>query len=403
MKKKNFFLRVSLLFVLMLLLGFCGTCYAIVLDKNIVKEYANIMYTQNRTDNTGIAKTIMDLLYSTEFENEEIDIENFTNCTIYCNKGNDVNLNYSRTVTIADIGTTNITIMSKESYKVNSNISRTKYTFTVNYSNNQISSIVYNGESSDTMSTSGNYTNITTNGFSYLLFDNITNTNNYDYYGWNQYYGITTRGQSANVTEENEPRPIADAYIGNVYTNIDYNVYYLSNGIKTYYNGQITTYTNTVTNGHTTIIAVNKSGIVNGATYYIEIVQGQTILATSSGIILTTNNSGSGGESGGESGGNVDLTDTNNKIDSVKEEITTQGNAIISALESGEQKAEERDNFWKETYNNLFTLDSGDVEELFQEVEEKIGLPSGEIADLTMVLDYLKGEPRRFCNFMEKI
>ena len=135
----------------------------------------------------------------------------------------------------------------------------TSHKFTISRSNpNIINSITYDGYTTGTTSTT-NSNNVQSKYMCYLLIDNVVNNGNYTYYGWNQYYQILTRGNSATVTTSNQPYPITDAYVGNVYSNLDYEIYYYSNGQKIYYNGQVTTYTTPTNHGNSIAIAVNEA------------------------------------------------------------------------------------------------------------------------------------------------
>lgn len=71
---------------------------------------------------------------------------------------------------------------------------------------------------------------------------------------------------------------------------------------------------------------------------------------------------------------------------------------IIKAIESGEQKAEERQTFWENTYNSLFTIDSGEAEtmlnDLYNNLEVSIG--SGEVETIKQVASILQGQPDDF-------
>ena len=103
---------------------------------------------------------------------------------------------------------------------------------------------------------------------------------------------------------------------------------------------------------------------------------------------------------------NIDLTGITNSIDNINNSIQEQTKTIISGdikienaiknLESGEQA---RDNFWRNTYNNLFTLSSGDVDELYNELEEvmtKFEIYNDLSGERAILEELQESEPRRF-------
>lgn len=99
--------------------------------------------------------------------------------------------------------------------------------------------------------------------------------------------------------------------------------------------------------------------------------------------------------------GNIDLTPiqeqintTNENLTNINNSINTQGENIIKAIESGDKKNR---NFIQKLYDDLFTIESGEVKEIIENIQEKthienIGMLSGE----EQILNILKGEPSDF-------
>lgn len=391
MKKK-----INILFILcfILLLCSCGRTYAVEINNDIVKEYCKIVYNKEPNNLTTL---IYNVINSIEFEDENINFENYEAVRIWVYE-KIVQPSWTSEVGFQFFNTTpKIKIISLNQIEFLEEVEYTEIKFTITNSNSGIIRISVNEETNNTVSKLQKATNITSTLLSYNLVNDITNNNNYKYYGWNYYYSILTRGSTGTITEKNQPYPIADAYVGNNYNDLNYNIYYISNEQKIYYTGQITTVTTPTNDGNTMTILINKDGVLNGQTYFIEIESNDSILATTpTGITLYTSNVSEETNSGDKDESKTDLTQTNNKIEEVKQEVNKQGENIVAVIESGEKKAEERNNYWKEQFDNLFTLNSGDINELVADVEEKIKIPSGEITDITMVLDYLNGQPEDF-------
>ena len=68
-------------------------------------------------------------------------------------------------------------------------------------------------------------------------------------------------------------------------------------------------------------------------------------------------------------------------------QITNQN--LINTIESG-------DNLMKELFDSMFTLESGDLQNYINDITDKINMPSGEIADMTLILDMLETNPQDF-------
>ena len=398
MKKKV----ISSILLLILLLGCYTTCYAFEFSQKTVEEYCNIIKNvKNEPRSQMIYNVISSTYFKAEVENNNIDWSTFENARIWINLSQSPNLTRTSYVSIDKVpaGATAL-VLSNSKIKNTSAESITRYNFEVVHGLNGISSITYTGSTSANISLNGETNQDATPYLFYYLYENVSNPNNYNYYGWNYYYQILTRGNTATITPNNTPYPIADAYVGNLYTNLDYNVYYYNNNNKVYYNGTIYEISQNVNNGIVVEIRVERQYIVSGQTYYVDIIYNNNILSTTpTGILLYTTSPTTSGDNSGDNV--IDLTETNQKLDNIigimeEEQETTN---ILTGQESGE-KAE---TFWNKLYNNLFTMESGEVQELINNFVENTNLEElGTLEVEEQILNILNDEPRRFYNIMER-
>lgn len=184
-----------------------------------------------------------------------------------------------------------------------------------------------------------------------------------------------------------------NGYIGNIYYNDKENVTYK---IYDNYNNEIQyneiIYTQ-VNQGYTTQIYIDTANIISGNTYYIDIYY-KNILYDQYGygntiIIQNTEEPETPSQ---------DITPIIVGIENLNNTIKSGNQEIINQLKSGEQKAEERQSFWENAYNNLFTLNSGEAEEILTNFYEDIDLQigSGEENTIKQIASVLQGQANDF-------
>ena len=149
-------------------------------------------------------------------------------------------------------------------------------------------------------------------------------------------------------------------------------------------------------NGHSVNLQLTTLNTIHGSNnYYIDMYYSGDIIYTSDTFQISYSGGGSsGGSTSGDSpgGSSIDLTETNNKIDNVASKIDTTNALLIS----GDKKATERDNFWRDTYNNLFTLNSGDVADIYNDIAGALSSGDSLIVAYQPIQDLLEAEPSDF-------
>lgn len=229
------------------------------------------------------------------------------------------------------------------------------------------------------------------NGLSnrYTLFFNTNNINNDwnkvnadNLYTWNEsIYKQDTQiiGESILVNDNQFYTQFRNGYTWSITSSgFDFKLYYLLNESKIYLDNYTNkNFINTGENAYIVIYDYDEKIPLN-TPLYNELYYNNRLVSTSpyfmldkkqvtpSGDSSGTDTSGLGDITtpSGDSGGNIDLTPIVNSIDSNTQAINRNGdkivqaiesgnNKIIQAIESGEEKAEERHNFWKETYERL--------------------------------------------------
>lgn len=158
---------------------------------------------------------------------------------------------------------------------------------------------------------------------------------------------------------------------------ISFRTYIMNNQVKEYTD---INYKKTLYSGDTYIVSLDKEDIQNGQQIYIDMFwKGQrTNTSTNPAIINMTNNGNTGQNQSinqynpsGEITGSIDITPIINGINNINEtqqetnQLIESGNTqIIGKLEEIQSGDETRFDFWKSIYNGLFTLESGDIEDL---------------------------------------
>lgn len=122
----------------------------------------------------------------------------------------------------------------------------------------------------------------------------------------------------------------------------------------------------------------NTNNIKNGDYYKVRYNDNQTNFFTSQEFKISwerdTSNEADIINESGDKQGSIDLSKTNEKLEEINTSINNQGQNIIKALESGEQKAEERQNYWQQAYDKLFTISGDYVENKLQEIRNELNI-----------------------------
>lgn len=227
----------------------------------------------------------------------------------------------------------------------------------------------------------------------------LTNNNMVTQRQWT--YIVNRGGTSPLYTNNNTYVDAFDIRIGQDWdiNNVSLRIYYLNtNEEKTILNN-IVYVLNSTTSANQYIVRFETQNLLEDETYYIELYYNNQLWRdTENGqrIIKSYNPISPSGDSGS---GNiiVDLTQTNQKLDNINNSINNQTQVIISgdkAIENAIIKAEsgeiKRDNFWRATYESLFSLDSGDIDELYANIKQEIEKLSGD-TNLGEELEILEG------------
>ena len=133
------------------------------------------------------------------------------------------------------------------------------------------------------------------------------------------------------------------------------------------------------------LLIENTTGLTNGEYHKIIYNNGTNDFYTSPQFIISwsrdTTNDGNIYNSSGEQNGYIDLYNTNILIKGIQNKLDYQTQAIYSGdwkileqLKEQESGEKARFNFWKNVYNGLFTMSSGDIQYLKTKMEDKLQL-----------------------------
>lgn len=239
-------------------------------------------------------------------------------------------------------------------------------------------------------------TNINQNNYScgnnttgtYGLIENYSGSYNNNNFILQNYYNYFNLLGAENRNTTNLPWYFADARIGQgLYNNeINFQLYDTENNFIKYLNAINKTEVN---GGYLYQLEIlNTSNIINGEYYRVHYNDNTNDFFISEDFKIswkreTTSDSPTYNASG-EITGSIDLTNIENKIENVE-------NAIQN-LESGEK---ERDNFWKQAYNNLFTISGEYIENKINEIKEKYNI-SGDYETEKQIIELIQENSNDF-------
>lgn len=283
------------------------------------------------------------------------------------------------------------------------------------YENNQLIKDTF------TSNINNNKLNIT-----YTLFFNIDNINtdwekiNGDnLYTWNENIykeDIQIIGESILVNDNQFYTQFRKGYTWDISSNgFDFKLYYMLNNNKIYLDNYTTK----------TIESDNENGYIVKYDYndkiplmtplYNELYYKNKYVSTSPYYMLNFKNTTPSGDNGGTSteglgnittpsgdnNGNINLIPIVNAIDENTEKVIKTIESGNQLLEEQNQIIQENNDFWKETYKALFTLNSGDIDDLYEHIQTEMAKLSGDsnMAEEMEILEKIRDtEPRRFYN-----
>ena len=243
---------------------------------------------------------------------------------------------------------------------------------------------------------------LTSNNFTNDLKSYISELSHTELASQQQYMFALPRSSNAIYTNNNQYVTAFDCRIGqnmNI-ANLTANIYVLNQGSKVYQSIQKEFVQ--ASNSNQYILNFLSADLLSDNTYYIELYYNGVLWVESEGqrIIKSVAPVPSGDNSGDY---NQDLTIIGNKIDNIGNKIDYQTDMIVSGdaqivnaitqFESGEI---ERDNFWKNTYNSLFSMSSGDATEVYNMIAAYF--PSGDspVSLYDTIFGSLNNEPDDF-------
>lgn len=402
------FFSFRFLCLLSLILSFClvSNCYAYTLQD--LEDYLNYYHSEVSNgsnewgSNTGISR-----LY-------DFYINNYSKfVSLFGGMSNNTNYNIRASGSISS--TTTLTFNLYNVYNNVTSINNNKLHFIANnqwYIQNKNNSgwgnvVAYN--SSETKNEPYNDIFLNSNYLSNDVINLIQTSNNI--WSQKQWTYIVARGGSLPIYTNNSVSvPIFDIRIGQDWNinNVDVDLYKLDNGNKVYLNNVVRSFVNS--SGTQYAIWVEVANLDNDNTYYIDLKyngnvwrygeEGQRVIKGNGSNFPESNTSG-------DNNSNIDLTETNKKLDNINNSINYQGQEInnsinyqgqqikdsIDKLESGEKA---RDDFWRSTYDSLFTLSSGDVNEIYNTIVAYF--PSGDspVSVFETIFGGLNNEPDDF-------
>lgn len=242
----------------------------------------------------------------------------------------------------------------------------------------------------------------TSQNFTSSLKDYISELSHTELASQQQYMFALPRSSNAVYTNNNQYVTAFDCRIGqnmNI-ANLTANIYVLNQGSKVYQFIQKEFVQ--ASNSDQYILNFLSADLSFDNTYYIELYYNGVLWVESEGQrIIKSVAPVPSGDSSGDSF--PDLTIIGGKIDNIGNKIDHQTDMIVSGdaqivnainqLESGEI---ERNNFWKNTYNNLFAMNSGDATEVYNMIASYF--PSGEspVSLYDTIFGSLNNEPDDF-------
>lgn len=148
-----------------------------------------------------------------------------------------------------------------------------------------------------------------------------------------------------------------------------------------------------------TIWLLTRGSVISGNYYYLVMYKNDIEIARSENYLITFTNgptpSGTITNQSGDVTGEIDLTGIETRLDNVQQAIISGDNKILQELESGEQKAEERQTFWQQAYETMFIPSGDKIENNIQQLKEHIGM-SGDVSGELLILENIKNNSGDF-------